>query len=440
MSLFIRKVERLSVVLFDCQKEGSSMRINGFPQKILFIGTYAGTNYLKELTQQSLYIQLAANQTEEYYIEGLGSHENPVEVISALVTVVFPSTKKIFIKRNREKSDSCIIENVRFINFPVVSIISQTIEIARTVKRWLKKNKEMEDILVLIYGMRIPYLRCVKTIKKFIPDSTVINIVPDLPMYTRMNKQKITTRIITAMNQKATQIMQHKVDGYVLYTEKMKEVLHCRTNSWIVIEGLFNKRKQTELESQNKNSMQKKTILYMGGLEKEYGIDLLIKGFLEAHLPNTELHLYGSGMYLNEILEYSKKYTEIKYLGIVSPTMARVKMQEADLLVNPRPSQGLFTKYSCPSKTLEYMSTGRPAMITKLEGIPEEYFEYVYTIRKETVDGLAADFVKFFNIPESVREKRARQGQQFIYREKDVSVQLNRLIEFAYKIREECSR
>ncbi|MBP3360682.1 MAG: hypothetical protein J6N52_07515 [Clostridia bacterium] len=47
------------------------------------------------------------------------------------------------------------------------------------------------------------------------------------------------------------------------------------------------------------------------------------------------------------------------------------------MLVNPRSATDEFTKYSFPSKTMEYMLSGTPVVMYKLAGIPDEYDEYL---------------------------------------------------------------
>ena len=55
-------------------------------------------------------------------------------------------------------------------------------------------------------------------------------------------------------------------------------------------------------------------------------------------------------------------------------------MKEAKLLINLRNPEDKYTKYSFPSKTFEYMVSGTPFFTTKLEGIPSEYYNYLYCI------------------------------------------------------------
>lgn len=61
----------------------------------------------------------------------------------------------------------------------------------------------------------------------------------------------------------------------------------------------------------------------------------------------------------------------------------------ATLLVNSRFTIEEFTKYSFPSKNMEYMASGTPLLTTKLPGMPQEYYPYVFLFDEETIDGYA---------------------------------------------------
>ena len=78
------------------------------------------------------------------------------------------------------------------------------------------------------------------------------------------------------------------------------------------------------------------------------------------------------------------------YGGMLLNTEIVAKEQEATLLVNPRPTQEEFVKYSFPSKTMEYMASGTPVMTTVLPGMPREYHPHVFLLRDETAVGIAA--------------------------------------------------
>ena len=54
-----------------------------------------------------------------------------------------------------------------------------------------------------------------------------------------------------------------------------------------------------------------------------------------------------------------------------------MKYKNADLLVSPRLPDDFTTRYTFPSKVLEYITSGTPVLSNKLPGIPVEYDDLI---------------------------------------------------------------
>ena len=63
---------------------------------------------------------------------------------------------------------------------------------------------------------------------------------------------------------------------------------------------------------------------------------------------------------VEKIIACSKKDNRIVFKGMVPNKIVVEDQLKATLLVNPRPSIGEFTRYSFPSKNMEYMVSGTP--------------------------------------------------------------------------------
>ena len=81
----------------------------------------------------------------------------------------------------------------------------------------------------------------------------------------------------------------------------------------------------------------------------------------------------GKGVHLESVLRAQERDGRITYLGYVANDVALRRQQESDVLVCPRLPDGHTTKYSFPSKVMEYLATGNPVVCTDLEGLPQEY-------------------------------------------------------------------
>lgn len=398
-------------------------------KEVLFIGTYAGEKYLKKLLAQKQYDQLAANQTEKFYINGLGEIIKKIYVLSALVVPSYPKGS-LTMPPNYEKIKYGFINNVRFINLPGIRFVSQISELRNAIKKWKARNAEKTEKIIIVYAMRLPFYMAAKFMKKLYPNAVYINIVPDIPIYMHMDNNSLLQRAKSKLNQEILLRESKIFDGFVLYTEAMKDVLRCNKKNSIVIEGIVESLENVPSYVNSKVNS-KQIIMYAGGLNRRYGVKLLAEGFISAQIENTELHFYGNGDYAEELKKLSMENPSIKYFGLVSPDQIKKKMKEASLLVNPRPIDEEFTKYSCPSKTLEYMSSGVPFLSSRLQGIPEEYFEYIYSIDDVSISGISNALKMVFCDSLETRTKKAYEAQKFILLNKNEKVQVQKLISFA---------
>src|SRR5690606_28854588 len=99
-----------------------------------------------------------------------------------------------------------------------------------------------------------------------------------------------------------------------------------------------------------------KTILYTGTLAKRYGIVHLLEAFALIKDQDYRLWICGDGDARDEVNEKVRMDPRITYFSQISRERVLKFQKKATVLVNPRKSEGEFTKYSFPSKTMEYLA------------------------------------------------------------------------------------
>lgn len=249
----------------------------------------------------------------------------------------------------------------------------------------------------------------------------IVTIVTDLP--DMMSKNKILRSI--------NNFLFKHMDGFVFLTEQMNQRLNKKNRPYIVLEGhvdseasCLKPRKKWELETG------KKIVLYAGSIFKLYGIQNLVEGFLKADIHNSELWVYGDGDYKDELIKITKSTSKVKYFGVKSNEEIVDAEMRASLLVNPRPVAPEYTKYSFPSKNMEYMVSGTPLLTTRLPGMPKEYYPYIYLIEDETLDGIAKVLTETINIPFEERNQKAEQARDFVLKHKTNVRQAEKIVHF----------
>ena len=219
--------------------------------------------------------------------------------------------------------------------------------------------------------------------------------------------------------------------SYVLLTDAMNELVNPKQKPYIVMEALCDAQM---MEDNNFEKSWPKIVMYAGGLEVKYGLKMLVDGFKEVDVPDIELHIYGSGSFESELQEEVKKDERIKYLG-VRPNAEIVEAErKATLLVNPRFTTEEFTKFSFPSKNIEYMASGTPLLTTKLPGMPIDYYQYVYLFEDETIEGYAKTLSKVLMSTSEELYKKGYSAQKYVLNRKNNIVQSKRILELLCKI------
>lgn len=352
----------------------------------------------------------------ELLVNGFKLNDCKVIALTILPVTRNNTNTKIYLKEI-EQNNGIIYHYPTIINLPIIKRIFAIITSMFSFISIAKKNKDV----VLIADCLNQSVALGSVLGAKIMRVPSIGIVTDLPDLLLGRKNRINNFIIRLYDQ------------YILLTEQMNDYIISnithKKKPYIIVEGMVDiNMKNRGIYKQEKYS--KKICMYTGILDSKYGIEILVKGFNKANIPNSELHIYGNGDFKNELLKLSKKNKNIKYFGLKPNNYIVEEQQKATLLINPRPSNEEFTKYSFPSKNMEYMVSGTPTLLTKLPGMPKEYLEYVYVLENESVDGMAEKLIEILNLsPEELKEK-GKLAKEYVLNNKSNKNQAQRIIKW----------
>lgn len=141
-------------------------------------------------------------------------------------------------------------------------------------------------------------------------------------------------RFLKQYDLKAFRRENRKVDSYVVLTEPMTEDLQVGQRPYCVVEGIYEPA---------------------------------------AHPPAEKAQRQDS---------------RIRYLGQVSSAETRQVILEGDVLVNPRKNDSDYTKYSFPSKIIDYLATGNPVVAYRLDGMSAVYGEFIHYVEDDRAEAL----------------------------------------------------
>ena len=399
---------------------------------ILFLGKFYPPKIIRTLAIDSKCKAGMSNHNFEMsLINGLCKQKDiTLKCLTIPGVYSFPYNNKRFYTRTEiYQYKTTHIHSVGFCNLPIIKEIWSTIALILVLVKAFSKYQG-DTVHVIINTPNNSLLNAVRFARIFTRKKiTQTVIIPDIPsMVTAMDKQhKVKGLVLKFLNWRSMKMISSS-HGLVLLTEAMMDFI-VKPVPYIVMEGIVDVTTMDLFDNDTENDDQKEIILYTGTLRKIFGIMNLIEAFKRINSTNVELWLCGSGDAQNDIEEAAQIDSRIKFYGLVSNHTALQLQNKATILVNPRTSEGEYTKYSFPSKTMEYLLSGKTTIINRLPGIPEEYYKYVYTPKDESISALAECISNVLEIKKEERMAKSANGREFILRYKDSKIQTRRIID-----------
>ena len=334
--------------------------------------------YLSSMFDDETYKQLftkekkplhAANKYHRLLCKGLAANGAEVKALSVLPTNRANCDKK-YVKVSPKKGEFSQ-KYLSFFNLPGLRQLSLFFGSFFSVLFSKRKSVLIFDVL-MIFPSAGALLAAKLSGKKS------IGIVTDLPHFMPVAAKKSMFKF--------NLFLMRRANGYIFLTRQMNDVANKKNKPFAVLEGHVDSDMASRYHAPFE--AEKKQIVYAGTLAKIYGIKNLCESFVKGNFADAELHIYGDGDYADELKRLAEQAGNIIYHGN-RPNGEVVEHElKSHLLVNPRPTAGEFTKYSFPSKTLEYMVSGTPVLTARLAGIPEDYDPYLYYFDDTAEDGL----------------------------------------------------
>lgn len=394
--------------------------------KILMIcGVYDEKCETDILTSSKGYVEQSAIIFQRKLIRGLEENEVDYHVISAPLVGAYPMRSQKCRVEAFAPTEKCMY--VSFNNLWGLRNFSRTIALKKAIKSYLSRETE-ENLCILVYCTHTPFLSAAIYAKSLKPKSNVCLIVPDLPQY--MNLSEVRSPIYDFCKKVDIRCMEkymNGMDSFVLLTDPMKSMLKVGDRPYVVVEGVVESGTVASEDQPINDGI--KRVTYTGKMNTRFGIKTLVDSFMQIRGEQYRLILCGDGDAREYIEEKAKLDRRIEYKGMVSAAQARKYIQQADVLVNPRPNNEEYTRYSFPSKNMEYLSTGVPLVAYKLDGIPDEYDSYIHYVADNTVDALRESIEQVLNCSPEERRLWGDKARRFVLENKNETVQTRKILD-----------
>lgn len=393
---------------------------------ILFCGlTYDRAKEKEHIQLSKIGLPSAMNKFQWNLIDGLIENQCDIEILNGVPFGTWPTAYRKLTLRNQVwmyKASLC--RDIGSINLPVLKQATRCLAYYRSITKWAESP--LDDHTVITYSLYLPALLALYLAKKHISNLKVCLIAADLPCHFGILPKSKFKKFIYICYGKLSLKLTKSIDSFVLLTEQMKDPLKLEDRPYIVLEGIATNNSGRSIINTYGNG--KKIILYTGTLHYQFGIKDLLEAFEKIGGLEYELWLAGSGEATDEIKLRAKQDGRIKYFGYIDNEAITKLQSQATILINPRKNEGEYTKYSFPSKTIEYMVSGVPVLMHKLSGIPDVYDEFLLYIKGSTANELAISIEDACNISPDDLESFGLAAREFVLSHKNAREAARRVL------------
>ena len=368
-------------------------------------------------------LQEAASALQWNVYRGLCENTNcPIRLFNVLPLGSFPRYyRHPFVKSSSFLTDCCADNrNLGFCNIRMIRKLSQPGRVFCALKKWCRQGTEPKFLFV--YTLDAGFLRSVSKLKKYCPELKVCAVVADLPdMISLSANQAGLIRRFTQDSAKKSYSLLNCIDFFVLLTEQMAFRMQIK-KPYCVMEGIAQPSEDSTASVEAGDGI--KTIFYSGTLHRQFGILNLLEAFRGIKAPNYRLMICGAGDAQAEVEAAAKQDSRIRFPGILPREEVLRYQSSATVLVNPRQNIGEYVRYSFPSKTMEYLASGRPFVAYRLDGIPKEYDPYIFYVSDNSVETLRDRLTEVCESSNSAEViDRCTRAKQFVTEEKNAKKQ-----------------
>lgn len=397
---------------------------------VVFLGGLFPEEAVSDIIDKSIgLIDNAANNLQWKIVRGLdGNLSGHVKIINSMYIGSYPRKYRApFIRtHNFQHALNCHDINVGFVNVSGIKHFSRYISLRPYLEKWAA-NESPQKKVVIAYALTSVFVELLNYVKTKYPHVYTVIVVPDLPQY--MNTSNVSGFASKSLRDLSTYHVYKRlvnIDAFVLLTKHMADALHLKNKPYVVVEGISDCRSCVVEVDVSRSDLV--NVVYTGTLNERYGAVDLVKAFMEIKDSNYRLILCGAGDSEILINDYARQDSRIIFKGQL-PYKEIYKIQkQATVLVNPRQNNESFTKYSFPSKIMEYLCSGRPVIAYKLDGMPDDYDKYIFYVNGNNIESLSRKIMEVCGLPEEQLQKIGSKSKNWVEKHKNATVQAAKII------------
>ena len=323
-------------------------------------------------------------------IRALALH-NDLEVIS-----IRPFSKKLVNEKSLKREDNKI-DNI---SWHYISIKGNKafrfIKIKKEGSKVLKKE-DVKDSIVLTDTINPNCMNVALKIGKS-HKLPVVGICTDSPSNITGTRKSYTLFLLNKAS---------KCQGYIALTRELNVLINENNMAHLIVEGIVENNEDIRAFSHNKPY-----IFFGGSLLPRYGVYTLIEAFKMMNRDDVDLFIAGHTGNDHQIKDAIKDNPNIHFLGTIDVKEILSYEKGALLNINPRPYSEDLDRFSIPSKTLEYLTSGQVTISVRNTKLQNYFKDEIVWVNNSTAEEIKDALEYVINMDETNRKEIASKAKE----------------------------
>jgi len=166
-----------------------------------------------------------------------------------------------------------------------------------------------------------------------------------------------------------------------------------KCQKFILMEGGISQEFYDKFAYKEKEENTSISFMYSGLLSKVTGVDILLEAMKSFENENVELWISGKGDLEENVKLAAQSDNRIRFYGHMEYEDYMKKLQNADILINPRNMSLPENVNNFPSKIMDYLATGKPVISSKFVGW-EKFRQEIWFYEDDLTEGMKLAYAK----------------------------------------------
>ncbi|MFG1652315.1 glycosyltransferase [Micromonospora sp. NPDC049275] len=390
--------------------------------RVTFLGFTVPDDVLAEIIARDTIMPTQTHTFAWGLVHALRAADCPVHLLSAAPVSGWPGNRQVRFRAGHFRQDDVDGHLLAFVNLLGLKHLTRFVAAWRTGGRALR---DRDTEVLLVHGVHSPFL-WFGVLRARRRGVRVVPVLTDPPGVALPTDGRLV-RLLRGLDVALVRAALARCSGVIALTPALADDF-APGRPRLVMEGICGVDPAADDRPASAGST--RDIVYAGGLSRAYGVDRLVEAFRGLPGDDLRLCLYGRGELAGWLREQAAVDRRVVPPELLPRAELLPRLGRAAVLVNPRPVDQDFVRWSFPSKIIEYLAAGVPVVSTRLPGIPPDYAPWLSYAESDTADGLRAAIGRVLDLPVAQARALGAGGARFVRETREPAAQGRRMRDF----------